>query len=848
MNRALNSADLAASTESFLHRKYSGIAISSARSFTVTGLIWFALILSSAALDRNGNGMCDVWEARFAVGTANADDDADGDGETNRDESIAGTNPFVTTSRFRVSDITAQTNATVKIASVPGKCYRLLSATSPAGPWTPVGDTIVASGGEITFPNQPLVGASIFYRVEGNDMDSDGDGLSDWAENQLEGLNPNNSDTFGTGTPNADRAFAESWLDSLANVGFQIVTTVADAFEKENSEAVITLTRPAPIDRPFTVFLRKAAPSSSTVGVASGGDYLFKTAGGTEFTDRFVIPAGQASANILIHPVADTAAEVPEELRFLVGGSSQVLAGRVCDARPIEANVKLLVAYLSPRLGVNSLGSGLAAVRLAGDNASAVVTVSFSNLSSLAGSAHIENSSGSIMLSVPSFRYNGQPWNIRAGASYTKDQQVLDALLSGSFLFNVYSEMATSGEIAGFFQSVNGSTVFQAPPAPAPISSVAGDALDREIVRFLTQATFGARMEDIVAMRNRVNSHGGNRISAFEEWIDEQIALPSPSHKAMTAASDALRKSVDPTASLYQSGRQVAWWTIAMNSPDQLRQRMTYALSQIFVISDEEPTLDRMGVAIASYYDMLQGNAFGTYRATLEGVTLNPNMGHYLSHIRNQKTQVSGGVTVASPDENYAREIMQLLSIGLVKLHMDGSLILGADGLPIPTYDQEDITEVAKVFTGWSFSKTQQSSGSKVAIDNTNFFLSSSFEEHAIRWSHPMKLFSNYHDETEKNFLGFTIPARVGSGIQDLSDTLDFLSNHQNTAPFISRQLIQRFTVANPSAGYTHRVATAFNQSGGDFVATLKAILLDPEARNPSLANSGVGSVKSRSH
>jgi uncharacterized protein (DUF1800 family) len=807
------------------------------------GLLATGLGPCAFALDQNGNGMCDVWEARFAVGTLNPDEDANGDGQSNRAESIAGTNPFKQGGGFRVETLTVGSGVAVKVASVVGKRYQLQSAPSPAGPWTAVGQPVSASASLAELQTQSVRSQSDFFRVTVTDVDSDSDGLSDWAEQQLEGFNPQNSDSFSSNIANADSTAAATWLSHLANGGFQVSAVDPDGFEKEAAPARVTLSRPAPFDRPFTVFLRPAPPSASTVGSADASDFILKS-DSAELTDRVVIPAGQGSVDVWFTPVGDAFVEVPEEARFHVGGSAAQLAARICDARPISANVKLLVAYLSPRPGVSSLGSGLAAIQLAGDNSTANVVVNFSNLSSLASSAHIETSSGGTILSVPPFRYNGQPWNIRASQSFTKDQQVLDALLSGSFRFNVYSEMQVSGEIAGAFGSVNGSTAFQLPPAPVPVSSVSGDDLDREIVRFLTQATFGARLEDIVAMRRRVNALGGDRLAAFEQWINEQMLLTAPSHEKMTAAGNALERSADPTLSLFQSSRRVAWWTIALNAPDQLRQRMAYALSQIFVISDEEPTLDRMGSAIASYYDMLQDRSFSNYRSLIEDVTLNPNMGQYLSHLRNEKTKVVSGVTLASPDENYAREIMQLFSIGLVKIHPDHSLVLGPDGLPQPTYSQEDITELAKVFTGWSFSKRAASTSSLVVNDNTNFFLSSSFEEHAIRWMYPMKLFPPYHDEGAKSFLGLSIPARVGGGQQDLSDTLDLLANHANTAPFIGRQLIQRFTTANPSAGYVYRVSTAFTQSGGNLGTTLKALLLDPEVRNLASANSSVGTGK----
>ncbi len=812
----------------------------------ISGLLWTSLNLSSHALDRDGDGMCDIWEARHAVGALAPDEDADGNGISNLDESIAGTNPFQASSRFGVEEITTTSEAVVKIASVPGKSYRLLAAPTPSGPWTPVGSAMNATGADLTFPSQPSGQDSIFFRVSVQDTDSDGDGLSDWAERQLEGYDPIDSDSFGIGQANSDLALAEAWLDSLASAELGVTSSVADAYEKENAPAVFTISRPAPLDRPFTVFMRPAPPSSSSVGLAGTADFQLKDASGANLTDRLVIPAGQASAEISIHPLADSAVEVPEEVRFNIGGSSAQIAGRVCDAMPTEGNVKLLVAYLSPRPGVSSLGSGMAAARLAGDNASAVITVSFTNLGSIANSAHVETPGGATMISIPPFRYNGQTWNLKATQYFTQDQQVLDALLSGDFLFNVSSEMEAAGEIAGAFQSVTGSTEFQEPPPAEPIVTVSGDDLDREIVRFLTQATYGARWEDVVAMRTRVTAHGGNRLAAFEAWIDEQFALPAPSHQSMTAAGNALEKSTNPSATLYQNHRQIAWWTVAMTSPDQLRQRMTYALSQIFVISDQEPLIRRMAVGVANYYDMLQSHNFGSYRDLLEDVTLHPNMGHYLSHLRNQKTTVVNGVTVASPDENFAREIMQLFSIGLVKLHPDGSLVLGSDGLPVPTYDQNDITELAKVFTGWSFSKKSSTVGSTTFVDNNDFNLSSGYEEYAGRYIHPMKLFPDYHDEEEKSFLGLEIPARVNGGLADLDDTLDFLAAHPNTAPFISRLLIQRFTTANPSAGYLHRVSTAFAESDGNLGTTVKAILLDPEARNLALANSGVGSGKAK--
>jgi uncharacterized protein (DUF1800 family) len=220
-------------------------------------------------------------------------------------------------------------------------------------------------------------------------------------------------------------------------------------------------------------------------------------------------------------------------------------------------------------------------------------------------------------------------------------------------------------------------------------------------------------------------------------------------------------------------------------------------------------------------------------------------MGHYLSHVRNQQASFSGGTQVTSPDENFAREIMQLFSIGLVRLHPDASLKLGENGLPIPTYGQTDITELARVFTGWSFSKRHQPVGSTTVIDNADFFTGDGRERLEAQWTNPMKMFPSYHDTGAKSVLGLAIPAGQ-TGEQDLAAILDHLAAHPNTAPFVSRRLIQRLVTANPSAGYLYRVATAFTQSGGHLGTTVRAILLDPEARSPVLADEVAGAGKPR--
>jgi uncharacterized protein (DUF1800 family) len=284
-------------------------------------------------------------------------------------------------------------------------------------------------------------------------------------------------------------------------------------------------------------------------------------------------------------------------------------------------------------------------------------------------------------------------------------------------------------------------------------------------------------------------------------------------------------------ATIAQSNRQAAWWKLAMTAPDQLRQRVAFALSEIFVVSDVNTTLfnNARGEGLSNYYDILVRGAFGNFRQTLEDVTLSPVMGFYLSSLRNGKATFEGktGAQLTSPDENYAREVMQLFTIGLNQLQPDGTLKLDTSGFPVPTYDQKTITETAKVFTGWAYYSV-----------NTN----PSFRGEAAEWLKPMMLYSAFHDTTTKALVnGVTLPANQ-TGAKDLKDTLDALFNHPNTGPFIARELIQRLVTSNPTPGYVYRVAKVFANNGtgvrGDMAAVVRAILMDYEARSTEVAAS----------
>lgn len=338
-----------------------------------------------------------------------------------------------------------------------------------------------------------------------------------------------------------------------------------------------------------------------------------------------------------------------------------------------------------------------------------------------------------------------------------------------------------------------------------------------EAARFLTQATFGPTDADV----DHLMSVG------YSAWIDEQFAkTQSVSHRATWEVADAIVKAGNPVGTIAGDGVVNSFWQQAISGQDQLRQRTAYALSQIFVISLQDGTLADNGRAVANYLDMLSDKSFGNYRDLLQGVALHPMMGLYLSSMRNQKADPKTGRV---PDENFAREVMQLFSIGLQELNPDGSPKLSG-GAPIDTYGASDIAGLAKVFTGWSWNCPEWP-------DNNCFFSgSANGNSDPDRAFKTMLGYPQYHSTEEKKFLGITIaPQTKGSPDDSLKVALDGLYNHPNVGPFIGRQLIQRFVTSNPSPQYVAAVSAAFDNNGagvrGDMKAVVKAVLMNPEAR-----------------
>lgn len=479
----------------------------------------------------------------------------------------------------------------------------------------------------------------------------------------------------------------------------------------------------------------------------------------------------------------------------------------------------------APASITGSTAYGTGTIQLSPDEQSAYVNVAFSNLSSPEVVAHLEID-GIYVFTLPQGQVSNALWTFAPTASFTK-AQLIAALKAGRVTISIDTASYTTGELEGTYLKSSGSAAFN-PPAAPPALNFATLPNAPEAARFLTQATFGPRGDEILALATK----------GFPTWINEQLALPASSHFAEANADFAANNATGvgspatgaPNTRISAANRQHAWWKLAINAPDQLRQRVAFALSEILVTSDQNSTIANWEDGHTVFYDLLVNGAFGNFRDLLEKVTLSPNMGIYLSSLRNAKATFNAqGVQLTQPDENYAREIMQLFTIGLNELQPDGTLKLDPAGQPIPTYTQDTIVQTAKIFTGWGFFQST----------NPTFRGGGGLSEQYIN---PMMLFPAFHDDTAKTIVGGKVLPAAQGGVKDLKDTLDALFNHPNTGPFICKQLIQRLVTSNPSPGYVYRVAQVFANNGagvrGDLGAVIRALLLDYEARSNAVINS----------
>jgi hypothetical protein len=309
---------------------------------------------------------------------------------------------------------------------------------------------------------------------------------------------------------------------------------------------------------------------------------------------------------------------------------------------------------------------------------------------------------------------------------------------------------------------------------------------------FLDQAAFGPD----AATLDHVETVG------LEDYLKEQFAAPISPYP-------------NPDTTGFGIGQvQARFFTNAVHGQDQLRQRVAFALGQIFVVSAIEESTPAQ---LVPYLGVLQKDAFANFRTLMKDVTLSPTMGEYLDMRNNDKADPTRDTRA---NENYARELMQLFTIGLSQLNLDGTFKLDASGNPIPTYDQTTIQNFAKVYTGWTYPTKP---GATLQKHNPAYYIG------------PMAPFESNHDVTSKTLLnGLVVPAGQ-SAVQDLETALDNIFSHPNVGPFIGKQLIQHLVGSNPSPAYVARVASVFNDNGsgirGDLQAVIRAILIDPEAR-----------------
>ena len=326
--------------------------------------------------------------------------------------------------------------------------------------------------------------------------------------------------------------------------------------------------------------------------------------------------------------------------------------------------------------------------------------------------------------------------------------------------------------------------------------------------RFLAQATLGFSRADVQALQS----------TTYASWIDAQFAAPRTQGHCDWLAANGYSSS---TYINNASGLDNSIWRKFISSPDALRQRMVLALSEICVVSVLGVNAQWRQFSVGNYLDILEANAFGNYRSLLQQISLSPAMGYYLTFRGSLKANPATG---SEPDENYARELMQLFTIGLQMLNADGSTQTNAAGAPIETYTQSDVSGLARVFTGWN-----------VDVSGLTKPYPPDYQQR------PMVSIAANYETGSKTFLGTTIPAGT-SASDNLTKALDTIFNHPNLPPFVAKQLIQHLVTSNPSPAYVARVSGVFANNGagvrGDLRAVIKAILLDFEARDAASASS----------
>ena len=524
---------------------------------------------------------------------------------------------------------------------------------------------------------------------------------------------------------------------------------------------------------------------------------------------------------------------------------SEIVPGTVLS--PYEAPTPgstpgtLYVSSMLSQNGAITNGVGTSTLRLSEDENTAIVNFSYGGLTGALTDWHVHvdpyltHSSAIVYDGVEPVNPNDGPqpngshhWTIEAVGTLSK-ADIIEIIKQGKAYINLHTALYPAGEIRGNFTLANGSRTFTPPPAPPAWTD--DHNTDNGASRFLTQATFGANITDIQALK---------AMASYEAWIDDQFtkaaSIQLPEVLARELSDGGGGGQFDETLTFN------AWWRNSVTGADQLRQRIAFALSEILVVSAQGP-LDNRAEAISYYYDRLATDAFGNFRVILEDVTLTPAMGRYLDMLRNDKPDLTVG---RIPNENYAREIKQLFSVGLFRMWPDGTLVLNSKDSPIDTYTQQEIVGFAHVFTGWDYG---YDGAFRTSIGATANWTRQMREVPARHFTGPKRLLNNevltglatvggqpLDPYATHNSTHYNDPAYQNLPAQELDVAHDQLFNHPNVGPFICRQLIQRLVTSHPSRDYLYRVVQKFNDNGsgvrGDMQAVIKAILLDYEARS----------------
>ncbi len=516
-------------------------------------------------------------------------------------------------------------------------------------------------------------------------------------------------------------------------------------------------------------------------------------------------------------------------------GPSEVVPGYALSAYtpPVSSAVPgtLYSATLLAQQGVATKGVGTATMIVSPDQSQVTIAYSSANLTSGITDTQVQSdpylTNGSqVLFDITKFVKQNPDGSytfkiVPVGSLGAAD--VLEIINEGKAYLTIGTTNNAGGEIRGNFTLANGSQTFTPPPAPPTLSDDHGT--DAGASRFLAQATFGPTPTDIASVKSL----------GYDGWITNQFAIPATHHLNYVLANpNPYQSPAYPDTLTFNS-----WWQQSVSAPDQLRQRVAFALSEIMVVSDVG-ALNNNALTLSSYYDTLLDNAFGSYHDLLKAVTLTSAMGNYLNMRGNDKANYAAGL---HPNENYAREINQLFSIGLYRMWPDGTLVENSAGSLVPTYTQSTVQGFAAAFTGWNYHQANQGNGRLPS----NWYPGADY-------TNPMVAVPAHHDRGAKLLLDNVVlpPATViqadptnvaydAYATGDMDASLNAIVANQNVGPLICRELIQRLVTSNPSRDYLYRIAQVFNDDGtgarGNLQAVIRAILEDYEARSPDAAS-----------